>query len=161
MDGRVKHSLETRIEAARLFDAGFGYSAVSSHLGLSKGTTRDWLDSHRSGRLIGLGSVSGNKHYGFDLKVAAVEKFLAGTTKPEILVEFDITAMGLFNKWVAIYRQQGPEGLRPKAKGRKPSNNAGGVETDTQKIARLEFEVEALKKLQALVASEQQRARKR
>jgi len=39
MDGRRKHKTETRIEAARLFDAGFGHSAASSlpeFFGLSK-----------------------------------------------------------------------------------------------------------------------------
>lgn len=155
MDGRRKHKTETRIEAARLFDAGFGYGAVATYLRLPEGTCREWFDSHRSGRLIGLGSVSGYKNYGFDVKVAAVQKFLAGTMKAEILAEFDITSRSLFNKWVAAYRQHGVEGLRPKAKGRPKKNPDPNSESDAEKIFRLEMEVEVLKKLIALRSEEE------
>lgn len=54
MDGRIRHQTETRIEAARLFDAGFGYTAVATHLRLPAGTLRDWQDAHRQGRLLDL-----------------------------------------------------------------------------------------------------------
>jgi len=155
MDGRRKHKTETRIEAARLFDAGFGHSAVASRLRIPEGTSRQWFDSHRNARLLGLGSVSGNKHYSFELKLAAVEKFIAGSTKAEVLFEFDISTRALFNKWVASYRLHGVEGLRPKARGRKIRNSDPSLESDAEKIWRLEMEIEVLKKLIALTSQEE------
>lgn len=95
------------------------------------------------------------------MKLAAVEKFLAGAGGDSVVVEFGISNRTVFHKWVALYLAHGVEGLNPKPKGRKPGSKPKVAETDQQKISRLEFEVEALKKLEALVASEQRQARKR
>jgi transposase len=70
------------------------------------------------------------------------------------MAEFEITSRAMVNKWVAAYLVSGPEGLKPKPRGRPPKKV--GVETLEQKVARLEFENEALKKLQALVDLQQQ-----
>jgi transposase len=156
MDGRRKHKTETRIEAARLFDAGFGHSAVASLLKIPKGTSRQWFDSHRNARLLGLGFVSGNKHYSFELKLAAVEKFIAGSTKAEVLFEFDISTRALFNKWLASYRLHGVDGLKSKARGRPKRTFDPMLESDAEKIWRLEMEIEVLKKLIALTSQEEE-----
>lgn len=162
MNGRLKHSLETRIEAAKLFDAGFGRLVTSRELGISEYTARGWFDSHRQGRLVVLNTMSVHKSYSWETKVAAVEKFLAGIPVPEVIDFYGIANRGLFNKWVALYRKAGPEGLKPKPKGRPKSVNIPlDQETLEQKVARLEFENEALKKLNALVALEQRRISKR
>jgi transposase-like protein len=98
--------------------------------------------------------VRENKSYPQHLEVAAVGKFLAGTPKSQILLEYEISTRSLFNKWVAAYRKDGPEGLVAKTKGPKPS--VVGTESLEQKIYRLEMENALLKKFQALMAKEQQ-----
>jgi transposase len=155
MDGRIKHQIETRIEAARLFDAGFAYSAIATHLRLPPGTLRDWQDAHRQGRLLGLAAMAENKHYSPEAKLAAIEKFLAGTTKAEIIDEFHISNRALFNKWLAIYRTQGAEGLAGKPKGRPKRRVDQSQETLEQKVYRLEMENAVLKKFHALMAKEE------
>lgn len=155
MDNRVKHQIETRIEAARLFDAGFGYTQVSTYLKLSLGTMRDWQDLNRQGRLVGLVSMGVNKNYSEKVKLAAVEKFLAGTSKVVVMAEFGISTRSIFNKWVAAYRLLGAEGLASKPRGRPKRDLSGKPETDAEKIFRLEMEVEVLKKYNALVAAEE------
>ena len=155
MDNRVKHRIETRIEAARLFDAGFGYTQVSTYLKLSLGTMRDWQDLNRQGRLVGLVSMGVNKNYSEKVKLAAVEKFLAGTSKVVVMAEFGISTRTVFNKWVAAYRLLGAEGLTSKPRGRPKRDLSGKPETDAEKIFRLEMEVEVLKKYNALVAAEE------
>lgn len=162
MDGRIKHFHVTRIEAARLFDAGHGRSVVANQLGVSEYTARSWMDKHRQGRLVGLDLVPSNKSYSWETKIAAVEQFLAGATTPEVVDSFGITSRSMLNKWVALYRKGGPESLKPKPKGRPKSVGIPRErETLEQKVARLEFENEALKKLNALVAMEQRRISKR
>jgi transposase len=155
MDNRVKHEIKTRIEAARLFDAGFGYSQVGTFLILPSGTMRNWQDLHRQGRLIGLVSMGVNKNYSAKVKLAAVEKFLAGTSKADVMDEFGISTRAVFNKWVAAYRLLGAQGLASKPRGRPKRDLSGKPETDAEKIFRLEMEVAVLKKYNALVAAEE------
>lgn len=150
MVGNTRHKTETRIEAARLFDAGFGYKWVSKQMRLPEGTMRIWQDSHKQGRLLGLDSVTTYKKYSAKVKVAAVEKFLAGAVKPDVMLEFNISTRAMLNKWLAIYRDHGPEGLVEKPKGRPKQISDRGAETDAQKIHRLELENAVLKKLIAL-----------
>ncbi len=161
MDGRLKYPIETRIEAAKLFDAGFGFKAVATRLALPLATATLWRDKHSQQTLLRLNTVA-NKQYSAALKIAAVEKHLAGATITNVVAEFNISTRALFQKWVATYREDGPEGLMPKTRGR-PRKPQVSLESETleQKVARLEFENEALKKLQALVALEQQRNSKR
>jgi transposase-like protein len=151
LNQRVKHSTETRIEAARLFDAGFGVSAVATHMQIPKDTLRDWLDAHRQGRLIKLADMDIYRNYSTALKVAAVEKFLAGTSKAEILLEFGISNRSVFNKWVAAFRKDGVTGLAAKPKGRKPAVVAPVAQTLEERVLFLEMENEVLKKLHALM----------
>lgn len=153
MDGRITHSEETRIEAAKQFALGYGYHVVAKYLGLPAGTMRIWHDSYLQGRLLNSYLMRENRSYPQQLKVAAVEKFLAGTPKPEILLEFGISTRALFNKWVLTYRTDGPEGLSPKLRGRRPTGI--GSESLEQKVHRLEMENALLKKFQALMIEDQ------
>ena len=152
MDGRFSYSEETRRQVAGLFALGHGARAVATYLGLSHSSMRQWQDSYRQGNLLNSGSVRANKVYSEQLKVAAVEKFLAGTSKTEIILEFGISTRSLFDRWVSIYRKDGPAGLAPKPKGRRPL--VVGKESLEAKVYRLEMENALLKKFQALVAEE-------
>ena len=154
MDGRIGYSEEVRIQAARQFALGYGARAVARYLGLPFGTMRTWQDAYRQGHLLNSGAVRENKIYPYELKLEAVEKFLAGTPKSKIILEFGISTRALFDKWVVIYRKDGAEGLVAKPKGRKPL--VAGQESLEQKIYRLEMENALLKKFQALMAKEQQ-----
>ncbi len=151
MDKRVKHQIETRIEARRLFDAGFGCGAVSTHLGVPAGTVRIWQDKHRQGLLLVLDIVSKKKQYSQALKLAAVEKFLSGTSITDVLIEFEISNRSLFNKWVALYRTNGADGLAAKPKGRRPQESDPGKQSLEERLYFLEMENAVLKKFQALM----------
>jgi transposase-like protein len=150
--------LDVRIRAQELCDQGFGYHVVARQLSINLSTSRRWRDSARQGTLLGSG-VMGNKRYPFEVKVAAVERFLSGASTTEVVLEYEISTRALLNKWVAIYRDDGPDGLRPGRRGR-PARNPS-KETLEQKVQRLEMENAALKKLQALVAADQRRTGKK
>lgn len=154
MDLRVKHSLESRIEAAQLFDAGFGYLAAATHLGLSRETVRSWFDKYSQGRLLDSVSMS-KQNYSPQLKIEAVEKFLSGIPKSEVVAEFGISSRALFDRWVRIYRTSGPEGLQARQKGRPGKDSR--PETLEERIAFLEMENEILKKWVALAQEEDRR----
>lgn len=155
MVGRTSYKTETRIEAARLFDAGFGFKSVATQLQLPPSTMRIWRDNHSQGRLLGLGAVTKNKKYSPQVKLAAVEKFLGGALKTEVMAQFDISTRAILNKWVAIYRVEGVQGLDAKPKGRPKKNVDRSAESDAEKIFRLEMENAVLKKLIALESRDQ------
>ena len=147
-----------RIGAQELFDQGLGYRLVAQQLGLSTSTARNWRDRLRQGLLLGSEAMA-KKEYLFEVKVAAVERVLGGASRSEVVLEYEISTRALLDKWVAIYRAQGVQGLQPKPKGRIPKNQS--AETLEQKVKRLEMENAALKKLQALVAADQRRTGKK
>lgn len=153
MDGRISHSEDKRIEAAKQFALGYGYYMVATYLGLSPGTARKWQDAFRQDRLLHSGGVRENRIYPEQLKLAAVEKFLAGTPKTEIILEFGISTRSLFDRWVAAYRKDGPSGLALKPRGRKRSEVV--QESLEAKVYRLEMENALLKKFQALMTQEE------
>jgi transposase len=161
LDKRVRYTTGTRIEAVRLFDAGFGVSAVATHLSIPIDTLRDWLDSHRQGRLLGLEAMEGNRSYSTELKIRAVEKFLAGASKSDVLLEFGVSHRSIFNKWVAAYRKDGPMGLASKPKGRKPAVRGLASQSLEERLRFLEMENEVLKKLHALMDQDQALNKKR
>lgn len=152
MDGRMNYFEEMRVEAARRFALGNSYHVVAKSLSLPLTTARTWQDAYRQGHLLNSGVVRGNRIYSQQLKQAAVEKFLAGTPKSEIIFEFGISTRSIFDRWVAAYRKDGPSGLVPKPRGRKRTR--AGQESLEAKVYRLEMENALLKKFQALVAEE-------
>ena len=154
MDSRFKHPIETRIAADRLFDAGFGYRSVSAEVNISVQTARHWQNKHRQGQLLRLGVVS-NKYYSSDVKRAAVEAFLSGTSKSAVLIEFGISATSVLNRWVAEYRRSGEEGFSPKKRGRPPKVSRS--ETLEEENKRLRMENTILKKWVALAEEEDRR----
>lgn len=161
-DRRVKHSFEVRLKAFELIQEGHGENSVGAQLGISNNTARDFIIQYRQGRLLGLRSMGDkNKVYSFETKVAAVKEVLSGASRESVTLEFEITNRSMLNKWIKKYREGGPDALKRSVKGRPRGDGSVRQETQEEKIARLEFEIEALKKLQALVASERQRKSKR
>ena len=161
MDKRVKHQTEPSVAAERLFDVGFGVSYIAANLSISRYTIRDWQTSYRQGRLLGLGAMSGNNRYPHTLKVAAVEKLLAGNSKVNVLAEFGITNRGVLNKWVADYRAEGVLGLVDKPRGRKPRGKAPASQSLEERIYHLEMENAVLKKFHALMDEQKALNKKR
>ena len=120
MDGRMLYDETTRRRAAALFEEGMGYKAVASLLGIPRETVRKWLDVYRSVGIEVL-AMMGKKHttYSFETKLAAVRAVVdEGMTRPEAMAKFGIASPSSFKKWLKAYREEGPEALKPKPKGR-------------------------------------------
>lgn len=156
MNKRIKHSLETRIRAAELFGSGFGYRSVAGMLSIPDTTSRGWRDQYRSGQLLGLGVMS-PKVYPVELKIAAVEAFLSGSSTTEVVARFEISDRSIFNKWLAAYRVDGLAGLHPKKKGRPTRVVSTGSESLEEEVLRLRLENAVLKKLEALMIEDDPR----
>ena len=150
MDGRVLYDETTRRRAAALFEEGVGYKAVASLLGIPRETVRKWLDVYRSAGIEVL-AMMGKKRttYSYETKLAAVKAVVdEGMTKPEAMARFGIASPSSFKKWLKAYREEGPEALKPKPRGRP-------------RIQKLEAENAYLKKSIALKAEKRSRTARR
>ena len=100
-----------------------------------------------------------NQKYSTETKIAAVEAFLNGTVKPQVMQDFQIRSDAALDRWIRVYRNDGPEGLLPrKPTGRPPKQpSPAAEETLEEKVQRLEMENAALKKLQALASQRRPR----
>ncbi|YCH07591.1 helix-turn-helix domain-containing protein [Arthrobacter sp. alpha11c] len=118
------------------------------------------------------------KSYSFEVKLALVQRFLAGETGQDLAVEAGLSSRQQLQKWVRDYRLEGEDGLRPKRNGRPvksgtpASRNAGvvpsaksaagpraGEASELEQLRRenelLRAQVAYLGKLRALRAQEQ------
>ena len=164
MDGRMLYDETTRRRAAALFEEGMGYKAVASLLGIPRETVRKWLDVYRSAGIEVL-AMMGKKHttYSFETKLAAVRAVVdEGMTRPEAMAKFGIASPSSFKKWLKAYREEGPEALKPKPKGRPRGSGPPPKELTREqelerRIQKLEAENAYLKKSIALKAEKRSR----
>ena len=153
-----------RLRAAGLYDEGRGRASIAALLGIPEETVRKWLDVYRSAGIEVL-AMMGKKHntYSFETKLAAVKAVVdEGMTKPEAMARFGIASPSSFKKWLKAYREEGPEALKPKPKGRPRGSGSPPKETTHEqelerRIQKLEAENAYLKKSIALKAEKRSR----
>ena len=159
MAGNALYDVGMRLRAAELHDEGHGRAAIAALLGMPEETVREWLCTYRSAGIEVL-AMMGKKHtaYSFETKLAAVRAVVdEGMTKPEAMEKFGIASPSPFKKWLKAYREEGPEALRPKPKGRPRGSASPAVEATREqelerRVRKLEAENAYLKKSIALKA---------
>ena len=157
-----------RLCAAGLYDEGRGRASIAALLGIPEETVGKWLDVYRSAGIEVL-TMMGKKHntYSFETKLAAVKAVVdEGMTKPEAMARFGIASPSSFKKWLKAYREEGPEALKPKPKGRPRGSGSPPKETTHEqelerRIQKLEAENAYLKKSIALKAEKRSRTARR
>lgn len=143
-----------RLRAAELYDMGRGRASIAALLGIPEETVRKWLDIYRSAGIEVL-AMMGKKHaaYSFETKLAAVRAVVdEGMTKPEAMAKFGIASPSSLKKWLKAYREEGPEALGPKPKGRPKGSGSPTKEMTREqelerRVRKLEAENAYLKKI--------------
>ena len=150
-------SATQRTAAVDLFEEGFGYSAVSSRLGVSSYAVEALEKRFKIWGRAALERRTTNQAYALEFKMAVVQEFLAGQgSLPELALRHQISSPKLLARWVKIYRDKGEDGLHIKRKGRprttvdQPPRETSEVETLRGEIQRLQAENAYLKKVRAL-----------
>ncbi|HIT86395.1 MAG TPA: transposase [Candidatus Coprocola pullicola] len=104
-----------------------------------------------------------NKRYTPEFKQLVVETMREeGLSLSKTMRQFDINCLGIMNRWVRIYLEEGPEGLALERRRRKNTGHSAKQpkEVEEDLIAenqRLRAENAYLKNLQALVLEEERR----
>ena len=79
-----------------------------------------WVRNFKEFGLEGLARSRQNKKYTFEYKLHVVELYLTNEVSyQELAIQEGITNSSLIANWVRYYRVAGPDGLRPRKKGRK------------------------------------------
>lgn len=158
-DKRAKHDPVMRSIALTLFEQGFGYKFVSSHLGIPKDTVRQWYYRYNAVGIEGVLKMGGKqKKYSYELKLEAVKAVVeGGMSYSEAMKVFKIASLAPLQRWCRLYRDGGEIALQPKPKGRPVGSKSKAtpvneVDMLKMKILRLEAENACLKKAQALEA---------
>lgn len=149
----MRHSKEVLVEAAELFEMGYGSAAVSSALGLSRKTVEKWLYTCRAlGKEALL--VTTHRKYDHETKVQAASAVVDGCmNKLEAMGRFGIRSLSALERWCRDYREGGPEALLPKPGGRprkSPRAYASREEELEARVRELELELEIQKRINAL-----------
>ena len=152
MAGNALYDVGLRLRAAELYDMGRGRASIAALLGVPEETVRKWLDVYRSAGIEVL-AMMGKKHtaYSLETKLAAVRAVVdEGMTKPEAMAKFGIASPSFLKKWLKAYREEGPEALRPRPKGRPKGSGSPTRETTREqelerRVRKLEAENAYLK----------------
>ena len=157
----AKLTYEDKKEIVRLYDEEhYGYRKIAEKYNVHKTIIEQII---RKYHLHGESSLIKNKNRKFtaDIKLEVVTRALNGESKKSLGIEYMIrTSQIIF--WLKKYEEFGYNGLIDKPKGRPPNmkkekktidpnDKDAIIKEKDQRILELEAEVEALKKLRALV----------
>ena len=156
MHGRSSLSEGQREAAVALFEAGWGDRAVANRLGVSRKPIGRLLDRWRVRGGSTLVYKPTKRVFTFEFKLDVVRRDLAGENRVALAKELGLSSPVLIRRWTQLYREQGEDGLRPRAKGRPKGSpgTASKPESELQRLRRenerLRAEVAFLGKVQAL-----------
>lgn len=116
---RANYSLEIKEKAVKMYlEEGKGFNAIASELKINNSRTiAGWVNTYKIHGIEGLTTKKKNKKYPQKFKLMAVNMYLKGNeTQEEIANKLNIRNKSSIRSWVAIYRKEGPEGLKEKNK---------------------------------------------
>lgn len=151
-------SIDDKREIASLIEQGRGHRFLMDRYCVTRSTAQRWIRQYKAIGLDGLLNMgSTHKSYSYETKLAAVTAFIdEGIPYVEIMSMYGIVNETRLRAWVRAYREDGPEALRPKPKGRpkgstsKPKEQTNELERLRTENERLRCELEVQKRLNAL-----------
>ena len=160
MSARSSLSEAQQAAAIALFEAGWGKRSVARKLGVSVPAVHRLYDRWRVRGGGALVAKPTRRSFTFEFKMDLVRRFLDGESKLSLAQEFDLSSPKLVETWARRFRNEGEDALRPRPKGRPPTDPdaSSTQQSELQQLRRenerLKAEVAYLGKLRALRAPE-------
>ena len=112
---------------------------------------RQWIHNYDKFGSEGLKRSRENQNYSFEFKLYMVQSYLSNEVSyKELALANGITNYTMISRWVEAFRVAGPDGLRPRKKGRKKTLNKevinSGIQTSEEKT--VDTSVEHVKELE-------------
>lgn len=166
----TKYDERFKLEVVQQYLSGMaGYKVVAKRHGLAYSMVRKWVNLHRQHGAAGLAKKS--SHYDADFRLSVLKRMWDGDLSyGQVAAEFNIRSAGSISQWERCYHCGGIDALIPRSRGKpnkmptpddtKPQLPPDGAERTRDELVaevnHLRMEVAYLKKLQALVQSQQQ-----
>ena len=149
----AKYSLEFKLEVVHEYLNGEGsYDYIAKkHNMPACSRIKEWVAVFRKLGKEGLIRSGQNNTYSFQFKVHVVELYLSSKVSyQEIALSQGINNSALIAKWVNDFKIAGPDGLRPKKKGRKKILDIRESEKSSETIEErpIDTSAEHVKKLE-------------
>ena len=162
---------EDIIEIARMVDCGFTLAQISRKFNYNKSSMQMIIRRYKRHGLQGIFHSEINHEFTSDFKLGIIKRYYNGESKSSLAVELNVD-YGVIYSWIKKYEQLGYNGLidnrgrpgvtkvgRPRKNQTKPiAQQAPLTDLEREELnelrkrnRRLEMELEATKKLQALV----------
>lgn len=163
---------EDLIEIANMIEQGYGAGIISKKFNYSQGSTSHIIKRYKEHGIEGLLHKADNRKFTVEEKIAIINRYYSGESKASLAAEINVN-IGVICSWVKKYEELGYNGLkdnrgrpgetkmgRPKKNQTKENKQIVVPLTDKEreelnelrkKVRRLEMEIEATKKLDALV----------
>jgi transposase len=146
------------VAAVELFEQGFTARSVALALDFARAPVQMLYERWQlrgSGALV----TRDRRQYDFETKLEIVRRHIKGESGRALSEEYGLPSPSTVATWTSIYRRDGEDGLRPKPRGRPPTDHgvsAPKTEIETLRIEneRLRAEVTYLGKLRALGSQE-------
>ena len=96
---------------------------------------RQWIHNYNEFGDVGLKRSRQIQNYSFEFKLHMVESYLLSEVSyEELALANGITNYTMLSRWVEAFRVAGPDGLRPRKKGRKNTLDKSAKKNNTQAI---------------------------
>ncbi|MBT2535115.1 helix-turn-helix domain-containing protein [Arthrobacter sp. ISL-69] len=146
------------VSAVELFEQGFTAKSVAISLDLARSPVQML---YQRWQLRGAGALvtRDRRQYDFETKLEIVVRHIKGESGRALSEEYGLPSPSTVANWTSIYRRDGEVGLRPKRRGRPPTDRGDSppeseIETLRTENERLRAEVAYLGKLRALRSRE-------
>ena len=146
------------VSAVELFEEGFTAKSVAMKLDLAPNPVQ-MLYQRWQLRGVGALMTRHRRQYDFETKLEIVRRHVDGESGRALAEEYDLPSPTTVANWTVIYRRDGEDGLRPKRRGRPPTDRENirpdsEIEALRKENERLRAEVAYLGKLRALRSQE-------
>ena len=143
------YSAEFKQRFANRYADGATITMLQHEFGLTKSTVNLWRERVDQGGVGAIGRPRKNNRYPQEFKLRVVEAYLRGDSDYKALaLEHGVHNSAQIRDWVKRYREGGEDALVVHPSGRRRKEPVG-EETLEQRCARLEMEVEILKRMAA------------
>ena len=105
---------------------------------------RQWIHNYQEFGDEGLKQSRKKETYSFEFKLHMVESYLSNEVSyEELALANDITNYTMLSRWVEAFRVAGPDGLRPRKKGRKKTLNNPTKQNNIQPLEEKSIDTSA------------------
>ncbi|GAA3138816.1 hypothetical protein GCM10020255_014770 [Rhodococcus baikonurensis] len=121
------------VSALELFEQGYTAKSVAISLDLAQNPVQML---YQRWQLRGAGALvtRDRRQYDFETKLEIVRRHVNGESGRVLAEEYDLPSPTTVANWTVIYRRDGEDGLRPKRRGRPPTDRGDSLTKSEREI---------------------------